>query len=56
LPAPVRPLRLQRALSVPVYGLVVGMPPLGVMRRILPSRTCESREASFELWQSEFCA
>ena len=45
------PVALQRAVPAPVNGLPAGMPPSGVMRRILPSRMFWSRDASFWLPQ-----
>ena len=41
------PVTLQRSLSGPVNGLSVGMPPDGVMRKILPESPPRSRAASF---------
>ena len=53
LPGAVRPLVLQRALSVPRNGFDGGMPPVDVMRRIFPTRTFWSRDASFAPPQPE---
>ena len=47
LPAVVLPVTLQRAVPAPWKGLVGGMPPVLVMRRIFPTSACWSREASF---------
>ena len=47
LPAVVCPVTLQRAVPAPWKGFDAGMPPVLVMRRIFPTSTCWSREASF---------
>ena len=46
VPAVVLPATLQRAVPAPWKGLPAGMPPVSVMRRILPIITWRSREAS----------
>lgn len=45
-PGSVRPVAAHESASSPMKGLVAGASPLVVMRRILPTRTCSSREAS----------
>ncbi len=40
LPAVVDPVTLQRAVPAPWKGFVGGMPPVLVMRRTLPVKTC----------------
>ncbi len=47
VPAVVRPVRLQRAVPAPWNGLLGGIPPVLVIRRILPTSACWSRAASF---------